>query len=229
MRRRRRFRRRRRRSRRSSGSASASARSTDAPPPPGFPAAWLEAAPSAAARRRRRARAAPRRRRPGSGGTAWAWSSASPTGAVAFSGHAEGLSHLHGASWLVEARDRQARAERLEERAEFYKAKAVAAHLERRQMRTTVAVWRGWWTLVLASRWRRAATRRAAAAAAAAAPDGKDAPSGSSPPGRQHQPRPVLERAKLASLAAVDHSEWWERGRPTKAASSKLEARVALV
>ena len=130
------------------------------------------------------------------GGGSW-----SPAGAAAFSGNAEGLSvHLHGASWLVEARDRQAKAEALEEEAALWKERLVTINRHRVRTRRLLAIYHAWGGLAAASR------RRQAAKLAKMAGQ-------------------VLEQAQAASasrgtptkkLAMVDHSEWWERGSPVK-------------
>ena len=124
-------------------------------------------------------------------------------GAVVYSGQAEGLSpDVHGAGWLVEARDRQARQEALESKTTHFKERCVALSLARRRERMLYAVWRGWSGLVEGTRRRQGEKLTSMAgkmlAAAASSPDGGRlllAPDGT------HDPR---------------HDEWWMRGSPKK-------------
>jgi hypothetical protein len=111
--------------------------------------------------------------------------------AVAYSGQAEGLStQLHGASWLLEATQRQARTDALVEEAEHYRARVVAVCIARRRERTLIAIWRAWGGLVLASRRRQEERlRRMAGSIVAAATVSGESPS-----------------------ALVPLDEWWERG-----------------
>lgn len=131
------------------------------------------------------------------GGGCW-----SPSGAAAFSGNAEGLSiHLHGAGWLAEARDRQARAEALEAEAARWKEHCVRLHRTKVRMRTQQKIWHAWWGLAAASRRRHNERLGKMAEQIVVSADGKASPS------------------KL-----VDHSEWWERG--SKSPTKKSRPRI---
>lgn len=157
----------------------------------------------------------------------------SPASAAAFTRSVDSISsHLHGSSWLVEGRDRQAMATKMEEKLDFYKCKALQAHLEARAIAVKLAVWKEWWTLVLATRRRHDVRLERTIAAAAAVADEARSPSGGQavprrPSGGGMAPwtasHNVLRANELVGLAQVDHTEWWlkETSSPTKEKGNK--------
>ena len=154
------------------------------------------------------------------GGGCW-----SPSGrTAAFSGNAEGLSvHLHGASWLVEAKERQARAETLEAEAARWKEQIVRVHAGKVRARMQLAVWHAWWGLVAATRKRQAEKlSKMAEQIVQAASGGPAGAKGVLGPGAVGLGGAAVGGANSASPPGrslpklMDHSEWWERKSPTK-------------
>ena len=118
-------------------------------------------------------------------------------GAAVYSGQAEGLSpDVHGAGWLIEARERQAHDEAREATTLHFKERCVALSRARRREKMMLGVWRGWSGLVESTRRRQADKLHKMAgemlAVAASAPDGG--------------------RRLLGTPGATDHEEWWIRG-----------------